>query len=149
MSKYPKQGLSGITPDNLNWLKGDWQGQQGQNQFEEYWSPVGGGTLMAMFRWIKNLQVWFYEFITIEQAGEYLMMRIKHFYPGMQGWEAKDEAVDFLLVQLQSREAVFLQVNKPVQWLVYRMETEDNLVSYFYNDDEPVKSEDIFAFFRQ
>ena len=77
------------------------------------------------------------------------MMRIKHFYPGMQGWEAKDEAVDFLLVQLQNREAAFLQVNKPVRWLVYRMETEDNLISYFHNDDEPVKSEDIFAFFRQ
>jgi hypothetical protein len=149
MSKYPMQGLTGMKPAHLDWLGGNWKGQQGQDQFEEYWSPLGGGTLMAMFRWLKNHQVWFYEFITVEQAGEYVMMRIKHFFPGMQGWEAKDEAVDFLLVQLQSREAVFLQVNKPDQWLVYRMEAEDKLVSYFYNDVEPVKPEDIFSFMRQ
>lgn len=149
MNKYPGQGLSGTTPENLNWLHGNWKGQQGQDQFEEHWSLIGGGTLMAMFRWLKNHQVWFYEFITIEQAGEYVMMRIKHFYPGMKGWEEKNEAVDFLLVQLQNREAVFLQVNKPDQWLVYHMQAEDKLVSYFYNDVEAVESEDIFTFLRQ
>ena len=149
MSKYPKQGLSGAIPDNLNWLNGNWKGQQAENQYEEYWSPLSGGTLMAMFRWIKNQEIWFYEFILIEQAGEYVMMRIKHFYPKMQGWEAQNETVDFLLVQLQNKEAAFLQINKPDQWLIYSMETENKLVSYFYKDDEPVKSEDIFAFVRQ
>ncbi len=149
MNKYPKQGLKGVSPDNLNWLNGNWKGQQDQNQYEEYWSSVNGGTLMAMFRWIKNQEISFYEFILLEQAGEHVMMRIKHFYPQLQGWETQNETVDFLLVYLQDREAAFLQINKPDQWLVYRLESEDKLVSYFYTEDEPVKPEDVFDFIRQ
>ena len=149
MSKYPTRGLIGKTPDHLNWFTGNWKGVEGESQIEEYWSPSGGGTLMAMFRWIKNHVVWFYEFITIEQENEHIMMRIKHFYPKMQGWEERDNSSDFLLVQLQGQEAVFSNISKPDQWLVYRLENEEKLVSYFWNDNEPLDADDVFTFSRQ
>ena len=149
MNRYPKQGLSGKTPKYLHWLIGNWKGVQDESQIEEYWSPYGGGTLMAMFRWIKNQTVLFYEFITIEQENEHVILRIKHFYPKMQGWEEKDKSIDFLLVQLEEQEAVFLQVNKPDQWLVYRLENDEKLVSYFWNENEPLDTDDVFTFVRQ
>jgi len=148
MDKYPIRGLIGKTPDHLNWLTGNWKGDDDESQIEEYWSPSAGGTLMAMFRWIKNQVVWFYEFITIEQENEHVMMRIKHFDPKMQGWEERDKSSDFLLVQLQEQEAVFSNINKPDQWLVYRLENEEKLVSYFWNENETFDPDDVFTFMR-
>jgi hypothetical protein len=149
MNTYPTQGLTGLTPENLTWLSGNWKGHRGQDQIEEQWSGLAGGTLMAMFRWLQGEQIWFYEFITIEQADQHVLLRIKHFYPGLQGWEEKDKATEFLLVQLQNREAVFFQINKPGPWMVYRLEAEDRLVTYFTEGNEPVKPEEIFTFWRQ
>lgn len=149
MSKYPEQGLSGVTPADLSWLTGNWKGLHGSDQIEEYWSSFNGGTLMGMFRWQKGEQVWFYEFMTIESHGEHILLRIKHFYPGLKGWEEKDLATEFLLVQFQPREAVFLQINKPGPWMIYHLEEEDKLISYFEKEGEVLVTEEIFEYKRQ
>ena len=112
------------------------------------WSPLGGGGLMGMFRWIKEDRVSFYELIVIEQAGEFVMMRIKHFSPGLKGWEEKDQAVDFLLVHLQGNTAVFFQQGKSDQWLVYRLDAPNRLAVFFHSEDDPQKSEQVLTFSR-
>lgn len=76
MSKYPEQGLTHVAVSDLGWLTGNWLGRVGDDVVEEHWSALGGGTLMSMFRWQKEGQVWFYEFVTIEPAGEQIMLRI-------------------------------------------------------------------------
>ncbi len=149
MSNYPTTGLNGVTPAQLAWFEGKWQGQHGQDEVEEHWSHLAGGALMAMFRWLREGQVWFYEFRTIEQADVYVMLRIKHFYPGLKGWEEKDEATEFFLVALDEREAVFMQVHKPGNWLIYRLESSDKLVVYFEKDGETADPSTYFNYRRQ
>ena len=143
---YSKEGLTGLTPTDLSWLTGIWKGKRGEDIVEEHWSPLGGDTLMAMFRWQKGDTVWFFEFMTIEQHGEHVLLRIKHYYPGLKGWEEKDLSTEFLLVELREREAVFLQVNKPGPWMVYRLEAEDRLVTYFVREGEVTKEEEMFVY---
>lgn len=92
---------------------------------------------MGMLRWQKDGGVFFHEFLTIERQGEHVLLRIKHFDPDLKGWEEKDEAMKCLLVELRAREAVFLQVNDPGRWVIYRLETDDRMVSYFEKDDGP------------
>jgi hypothetical protein len=89
MSKYPREGLKGAIPADLHWLSGRWMGRHGEGVVEEYWSPLGAGTLMAMLRWQKDDRVFFYELMAIERDAEQLALRIKHFDPGLRGWEEK------------------------------------------------------------
>ena len=146
MSRYPREGLTNVSTADLSWLTGKWRGENGSQIIEEQWSGLEGGTLMGMFRWLKEGDVWFYELLVLEQAGEHVMLYIKHFYPGLKGWEEKDKATEFLLVQLQGQEAVFLQVNKPGPWMVYRRESQERLVAYFDGGEEAVKEEDKFIY---
>ena len=149
MQKLSKNGLTGASPADLCWLTGSWQGQNGGDPVEEHWSPLRGNTLMGMFRWVKDGKVSFYELIVIEQEGELVRLRIKHFHPGLVGWEEKDRAHEFVLVHLQDREAIFYDLDEPkTRWAVYRLEAEDRLVSYFTREDEPVTAEGMFAYAR-
>ncbi len=150
MSRFPENGLAGVSPTELSWLTGNWLGQNGQDPVEEHWSPLRGNTLMGMFRWVKDGKVRFYELIAIEQEGEFVFLRIKHFYPKLVGWEEKDSALEFVLVQLKGQEAIFLELDKPnARWMVYRLEGRDRLVSYFTRENEPVTETGMFEFARQ
>jgi hypothetical protein len=57
--------------------------------------------------------------------------------------------MECMLVRLRDREAVFLETNEPRRWVIYRLERDDRLVSYFETDDAPVSSGDLFVYSRQ
>ena len=150
MSKYPEKGLTGASPADLGWLTGNWLGRNGEDPVEEHWSPLCGNTLMGMMRWVKDDRVFFYELITVEQEGELVLLRIKHFYLKLVGWEEKDSAHEFVLVQLKGQEAVFRELNKPdARWMIYRLESPDRMVSYFVREDQQIGPEGLFVFARQ
>ena len=56
--------------------------------------------MMGMFRWVREEKPWFTEHIPITQEPEGLIPRIKHFNPGLVGWEEKEESVKFCAVEL-------------------------------------------------
>lgn len=150
MNALPTTGLSGVTPADLSWLAGAWQGWHASDPIEEVWSAPAGGALMAMFRWLNGEQVRFYEFMTLEATpDEQVLLRIKHFNPGLVGWEERALSADFLLVQLSSQEAVFYQVSKAGPWLVYRLDSPDKLLVYFVRGDQPPDPASFFVYTRQ
>jgi hypothetical protein len=104
---------------------------------------------MAMLRWQKDDRVFFYELMAIERDAEQLALRIKHFDPGLRGWEEKHEAMECPLVRLRDREAVFLETNEPHRWVIYRLEADDRLVLYLETEDRPVDPADLFVYSRQ
>src|SRR5215207_2128187 len=102
MSKYPTTGLQTATTADLAWFTGVWLGDRAGDHVEEHWSTPAGGAIMGMFRWLHAGQVRFYELMTLESDGAELILRIKHFHPGLKGWEEKDESVSLVLVAFQS-----------------------------------------------
>ncbi len=92
---------------DLAWIAGDWVGRLGEAVIEESWAPPAGGTMMGMFRLVDGGAVRFYEFMTIEPSEEGPQLRIKHYDPGLVGWEEKTESVKFRLIELGDRRAVF------------------------------------------
>jgi hypothetical protein len=150
MGHYPTTGLAGPSPADLAWMTGSWAGQRGDDLIDEHWSPLVGGTMMGMFRWLRGEQVFFYEFTTLAVENGLVMLRIKHFYPKLVGWEEKDKSVEFMLVQLSGQEAVFLELNVPSPpWMIYRLEDEHTLVSYFEREGEAVSAAEQFIYTRQ
>lgn len=147
MEKYPSEPLTDPTVADLAWLTGNWRGQLAGDLIEEFWSSPAAGTLVGMFRWAQGDGVRFYELLVVEAGARGLVLRIKHFNPGLQGWEEKDEAVNFDLVALTGQEAVFLRRGgeEPL-WLIYRREGRAILVAYFAKEGQEFDPADAFHY---
>ena len=97
------------TVDQLAWVSGAWTGNLGDRTVEQHWSAPLGGSIIAMYRSIQANKATLYELLAIEQEGEGVVLRIKHFAPGpgLVSREAKDESANNRLVSLEGRTAVF------------------------------------------
>jgi hypothetical protein len=97
------------TLDQVAWIAGPWRGMLGDRQIEQHWMAPAANSMVAMYRSIQNDRATLYELLAIEQDGESLMLRIKHFAPGagLAGREAKDESNDHALVRVDGRTAIF------------------------------------------
>lgn len=147
MNKYPRDPLVEVEIGALAWLTGKWFGVVGKSPVEEYWTAPAGGSVMGMFRWLEGDGVRFYEILVIEEEGGGLVMRIKHFDPGLKGWEEKDTAVTYDLVRVDEGEAVFFsrRMDKP-QWLIYTLDARHKLVAFFEGPEGPVTHDEKFRF---
>lgn len=97
------------TVQQLAWIAGAWSGTLGDRIIEQHWSAPSGNSMVAMYRSIRNDQAQLYELLAIEQEGDAVVLRIKHFAPGpgLVGREAKDESINHTLVRLDGRTATF------------------------------------------
>jgi predicted neuraminidase len=82
----------------VRWLAGHWTAEALGGTAEEIWSPPRAGSMMGVFRLVRDGAPAFYEILTIVEEKGSLLLRLKHFHPDLRGWEEKDETVDFPLV---------------------------------------------------
>jgi hypothetical protein len=135
---------------DLAWLSGIWLGDRAGDVIEEHWSTPAGGAIMGMFRWLHAGQVRFYELMTLEPEDGALILRIKHFHPGLKGWEEKDESVTLVLVALPPGAAVFTKRDSPApRWLIYRRPDPDTLVATFETEESTPAEGEAFLYTRQ
>jgi hypothetical protein len=148
-SLYSRDGLKGASPANLAWLSGSWYADLNGDAVEEHWSPLRGNMLMAMFRWIRAGQVVFYEIEVLEAEKDHVYLRIRHFDPGLIGWEEKAKPHEFVLVEHTAERLVFYELDKPdPRWAVYDRRGPDELVAYFTHGSEPDPEPGVFRFRR-
>ena len=83
--------------DDLAWLAGRWQGEAFGGTFEETWNPPSGGTMVGLFKLLRDGDVAMYELQRIAEVDGRLVLEVKHFSADFTAWEAKDEAVRFPL----------------------------------------------------
>jgi Domain of unknown function (DUF6265) len=134
--------------EELAWIAGHWVGEHDVDRIEEVWTEPYAGMMLGMFRWHRNGQPRFYELVALEPEGSGLAIRIKHFDPGLVGWEEREESVTLDLVALREREAVFLKRGEE-RWMVYRLEPESgDLVAWFETVAEPHAPGDEFRYSR-
>jgi hypothetical protein len=131
MSSYSDQSLEFTSLPDLAWLSGSWIGSQGGQHIEEHWSRSAVNELIGMFRMVQADKPVFYEFMTLGLVDKKLTLKIKHFNPGLIGWEDKDLAVTYEVVHYKNGEVVFYkrQSEEP-NWMVYRL-VESKLVVFF------------------
>jgi hypothetical protein len=97
------------TVDQLSWVAGAWTGTLGERTVEQHWSAPLAGSIIAMYRSIQANKPTLYELLAIEEEGDGVVLRIKHFAPGpgLVGQEAKEESQNNRLVKIEDRVAVF------------------------------------------
>lgn len=85
------QTAPAATIDAASWLAGRWVGEGFGGQMEESWAPPVGGQMVGYFRYWRDGQPQFYEFMLMDVVEGGVRMRVKHFNPDMVGWEDKGE----------------------------------------------------------
>lgn len=88
-----------VTIEDFAWIAGHWQGEAMGGTFEETWNPPMGGEMMGMFKFASEGKVRFYEVLTIVPENNSFVLRLKHFSPGLVGWEEKEDSIEFPLVK--------------------------------------------------
>ncbi len=78
------------TIEDASWLAGRWVGTGFGGQMEEAWAPPVGGQMVGHFRYWRDGQPQFYEFLMMDVVEAGVRMRVKHFNPDLVGWEEKD-----------------------------------------------------------
>lgn len=104
-----KEGESSPQADinDLAWLAGCWRGEVYGGLGEECWSRPWAGTMVGTYRHVVNGSLNFYELMAIESVGGSLVLRLKHFHPGLAGWEEADQSVVYPLVKNAEQGAYF------------------------------------------
>jgi hypothetical protein len=92
---------------DMDWISGHWSGDALGGQFEETWNPATAGEMLGMFKLIQDDKVVFYELMTIVPHEDSYVLRLKHFGPGLVGWEEKDKSVEFPLESISETEIKF------------------------------------------
>ena len=148
MGTHPEDALSSATLSDIAWLTGSWIGEKDGDPIEEQWSAPAGDALMGMFRWLKEGKVFFYEFMTIDRGEEGLVLRIKHFNPGLIGWEEKEDSFSCVLSQVDADKAIFsARKEEEPLWLVFER-TEEGLDIFFDSEGKTPGPADRFRFKR-
>ena len=134
------------TIEGFGWLAGRWLGEHDGDRIEEWWTDAYAGMMLGMFRWHHDGEPRFYELLSLEPDGEQVTFRIKHFAPGLVGWEEKDAAVTLDLVSLRDGEAVFLKRGEE-RWMVYQTQPDSrDLMVWFDTIANPHQSGDEFRY---
>ena len=79
----------------------------------ENYSAAVGGQMAGHFYAAKDGKPSFFEFETINQVGNSLVFKVKHFNADMTGWEEKDKYVAFPLVAVDKESWYF---DGPERW---------------------------------
>lgn len=84
---------------NASWLAGSWSGEAFGDTFEEVWNPPSAGSMVGMFKLLKDDQVAFYELMLLVEEEESLSLKVRHVNPDFTAWEEKEHYVDFRFVK--------------------------------------------------
>lgn len=109
--------------EDIAWLKGLWRGKGLDGKVEEMWSPPMAGGLVGTFRLVKDDKLVFSEFFVLEQAGESLTLKLKHFDAKFHGWESRTKFVEFKLIKVEGQTAWF-------NGLTYRLNDDGSLHAF-------------------
>lgn len=119
----------------LAWLAGHWVGEGLGGWNETLWSAPRGGSMMGMFRHMREGEVVFYEFLTLRMRGDTLVKALKHFHPDRIGWEERTRSVEFPLLRVEGDTIVF-------DHMTYRRDGPDRMeITVMLADPERLEAE--------
>lgn len=96
---------------DVSWLVGSWSGEAFGSDFEEVWNPASAGSMVGMWKLLKDDQVVFYELMLLVEEEGSLSIKVKHFSEDFAAWEDKEEFVQFRLVKIAADEIHFAGIS--------------------------------------
>lgn len=121
--------------EQLSWLTGTWKGEGFGGFLEESWLPPAGGSMVSVFRMIKNNKPVIFEINQIVEENNSLTLKVKHFNGNLKAWEEKEKYVSFPLVKIGSKNAWF-------DGLTFILDAQNNLIIYLVTEYKDGRTEE-------
>ncbi|SMD43845.1 hypothetical protein SAMN00777080_2457 [Aquiflexum balticum DSM 16537] len=93
--------------EQIDWLTGYWKGTGLGGECDEIWMPGIDNSMAGVFRFVNDSKIQFTEYMVIEEQGESLAIKLKHFNRDLSPWEEKDNWVEFKLIKIEGHTAYF------------------------------------------
>jgi hypothetical protein len=117
------------TIQQVAFIAGQWTGTLGDRHIEQHWMAPVGTSMVAAYRNVQGTEPKLYELLVIEQEGDGLALRIKHFAPGagLVGRQPQGESVNHRLVKVEGQTAVFEGTGENPARVTFRRKAADAL----------------------
>jgi len=135
LAQTPDSTKSKVSLNNLSFISGHWQGEMDGGVSDEHWSQPLGDSMMGMFRYVKEGKATFYEFMLIEMSANGPVLKLKHFNPGLIGWEEKAQVWSYPLIKFESNKAVFERPDKGTR-MTFQRTSENSLIVWLEQPDK-------------
>ena len=139
-AQSPQSSLTSLS--QLEFISGRWAGELNGGKTDEHWSAPSGDNMMGVFRYVKNGKAVFFEMMLIEMTSNGPVLRLKHFNPGLIGWEEKDQAYSYPLMEFNRNRAVFERPDKQTRLIFNRTSEQTMTVTLEQVKDGKPTSED-------
>jgi hypothetical protein len=130
-----------VTIDAAAWMAGRWVGEGFDGQMEESWAPPVGGQMIGHFRYWREGEPQFYEFMVMDVVDGGVRMRLKHFNPDYTTWEDRETWTTFEPISASPEALIF-------DGLAISREGEDRIVMTIRIRRGETVSEEILRFQR-
>ena len=120
LTAAPSVPSPAATLKDFSWLVGQWTGTGLGGVTDELWSGPAAGAMMGSFRLLRDGKVVFYEFLTLVEQGNTVVLKLKHFNADLTGWEEKADFVTFRLLKV-TPDAVYFR------GLTFRKRSQDGI----------------------
>jgi hypothetical protein len=107
--------IQNVALTDFAFISGHNRGELDGGVIDEHWSEPAGDSMMGVYRYIKDGKVEMYELLVIEQTAKGPVLRLRHFNPGLVGWEEKGEVWSYPLARFAPGEAVFEGADKRIR----------------------------------
>lgn len=95
------------TLDDVAWLAGSWSGEALGGTFEEVWNAASAGSMVGMFKMLRDGEVSFYELMLFVEEEGSLSYKVRHFSPDFTAWEDKDEYMTLRFIRADEEAVHF------------------------------------------
>lgn len=144
--RQPAPVVTGPLVQDFSFLAGKWRGgMSGGGLFDEEWSQPSADSMMGMFRYVESGRVRFYEFMVIEATPTGPVLHVRHFDPGLTGWEEKNAPLTFTVDSSSEKQVVFVNADKSTT-VTYRRSSVSALSETLERDVGGHKGKQQFAF---
>ncbi len=111
--------------ESLTWMTGAWAGPLGESVIEEVWTAPQAGSISAAVRFFRGEKTTMFEYITIAEEAQTLVLRLMQWGPAMK--PLKERFEELHLVSQSEGEATFASPGSDggLSRLTYRRESED------------------------
>ncbi len=141
----PAPVVTGPLVQDFAFLTGRWRGGITGGLFDEEWSQPSSDSMMGMFRYMENGKVQFYEFMVIETSPGGPELHVRHFDPGLTGWEEKGAPLTYTVDSATENQVVFVNADKS-STITYRRSSPVTLTEVLEREAGGHKGKKEFAF---
>jgi uncharacterized protein DUF6265 len=93
---------------DLGWLAGEWTSDEDGAAFDELWTAPRGDAMFAVSRLVQDGATGLCELSAIEQTGDGLVLRIRHFSRSLEPWKSDAAGpLTMTLVESAAKKLVF------------------------------------------